>query len=275
MKKVIACALLFVIISACRSGLYPIDKLHLNSDNTGEKKRLDIPIKSYNLDEFDIYTFSICEDPTEEVNNARFSNCKENFYDLAEQDTILKVEELYLLRHKPSSVVIYLTTQSERRLRHKKGFLNDRSIYENKIILKKLEYAYIGKVDTASQWIHFPNQNNGQDIILHYNEIKFPNKIELTEANIATAENKYTTDQKIKLDAVFGQPIVYSKGDYKPQFFKKKKGITTSHLPQCLNIISRKGKVAVVFGCIETDSIFFKISNRKVRYNTNFFLLPK
>lgn len=266
MKKIIIFIVTLIIISSCGSGLYKTTQLNLDKEG--------VLMKTYNLDEFDIYTYNICEDATKETNNKRFSNCQENFYDIAENDTILKVEEVYLLRHRQSDVIIYLTTFSDKYLEYKKGFLNDRLIYENKIILNKVEYAYIGKIDSISNWIHFPSQNDGKDIILHYAKNSFPKSIELIEANIATAENNYTTDEKINLDKVFRQSVVYKKGDYEIEFFAKKIGNSLSYLPKCLNIISRQGKVEVVLGCNDSDALFFKISNRKVRYSTNYFIIP-
>jgi hypothetical protein len=266
MRKIILLIVTLIILSSCGSGLYKTTQLNLGKEG--------VLLKAYKLDEFDIYTYNICENATNETNNERFSNCRENFYDIAENDSILKVEEVYLLRHRQEDVIIYLTTFSDKYIEHKKGFLNDRTIYENKIILNKVEYAYIGKIDTTLNWIHFPNQNNGQDIILHYDRNSFPESIDLIEANIATAENNYTTDEKINLDKVFRQSVDYKKRDYEVQFFEKKIGRSLSYLPKCLNIISRQGKVEVVFGCSDSDSLFFKISNRKIRYSTNFFIIP-
>jgi hypothetical protein len=266
MKKIILFAVVIIFTSSCGSGIYKNTDLHLDKEG--------VFVESYSLDEFDIYTYSICEDATKETNNKRFSNCQENFYDLAQKDTLLKVEEVYLLRNRYSNVIIYLTTLSVKYIKYKKGFLNDRSVYENKIILDNVEYAYIGEINTNLDWIHFPNQNDDQDIILHFDKVSFPKSINLIEANIATAENKYNTDEKINLGKVFRQPIIYRKKKYKVQFFKGKIGKKPFYLPKCINIISRQGKIELVFGC-KNDSYFFKISNRKVKYNTNFYLLKE
>ena len=267
MRKIIILVFTLVIISSCGSGLYKATQLNLDQEG--------VLSKSYDLDEFDIYTYCICEDAKQETNNKRFFNCSDSFHDIPVRDTILKVEEVYLLKHKKSDIILYLTTFSDKYIEHKKGFLNDRSIYENKVILNKLEYAYIGKMNTTLGWLQFPDQKGGEDVILHYNQSSFPDSIEVIEANIATAENKYTTDEKISLANVFRQPLVFNKRNYELEFYEKGIGNSVSHFPKCVNIISMKGKVEVVFGCKELDTLFFKISNRKVRYNTNYFLLPE
>ena len=172
-------------------------------------------------------------------------------------------------------MILYLTTVSHKYLRLKSEFLNDSNIYEDRIVLDEIEYAYIGNSDTKNNWILFPNQKYERDIILHFDGSKFPESLLIQKANIATSENDYTTDNTIPLDSVFRKPLEFKKVNYSPEFYMGNVGKRPSYKPQCINIISRSGKVEIVFGCIGVDNYYFKISNKKIRYNTNFYLLPK
>ncbi len=267
MRKYLIIIPLLTIISSCGSGLYKSTTVFNNIS--------DELIKSYDFDDFDIYVYSICEDSKSEVNNERFYNCPDNFFKLNKTDTILKVEEVYLMKHRPTDLVLYLTTTSDKYIRHKKGFLNDRSIYENTIVLNKMEYAYIGSIDKALNLIYFPNQKKGEDLILHYNTDNFPDQIQICEANIAAAENTYSTAEKIDIENIFRQPLNYDLKDYQLHYYGKEIGGLELYKPDSVNVLIRNGKMEVVFGNKATDSLFFRISNKKIRYNTNFSMLPQ
>ena len=266
MREFILILFIAQIALSCGSGLYKTSQLHLEDKG--------VLLKEYKIDNFEVYTYGICEDSEQEINNKRFFNCPENFFATERKDT-LKVEEVYLLRNKISNLVLYITTFSHKYITKSKGFLNDKKIYEDKIILNQIEYAYLGKIDTVSNWIHFPNQKNDKDIILHYNQNEFPNKISVVEVNIATAENDYTTDEKINLNSIFREPLEYLKKRDTIKFYEGKIGKSPILTPKCLNIISRNGKIEVVFGCKDRDSLFFKVSNKKVLYHPNFFLIKE
>lgn len=267
MKKLTIYIILLGITASCGSGLYELKEI---KPGKGEK----VELKSFNLDDFEVFTYDMCECIKSEVDNDRFANCDLNFHNLPKTDSIVKVEETYLLKHVKSNFVIYLTTFSHKYLRLKDGFLNNSSVYKDKIVLDEIEYAYIGNHNKNDNWIHFPNKDNGEDIILHYNRAKYPASFLIEEANIATAENDYATDTKIPLTTVFKQPVEFIRKDYVPIFYEGKIGSKNSFLPKCINVLSRNGDVEIIFGCIPSDTNYFKISNKKIRYSTNFYLLP-
>ena len=81
-----------LICTSCATRLYTTKSNF--AMNIEDEKRFDV-------NEFEIYVFNICEkyaptvDPVE-----RFCKCPDNFFDVAKQDSIRKIEEVYFLIHK-------------------------------------------------------------------------------------------------------------------------------------------------------------------------------
>lgn len=265
MKKLILIIGAIIFITSCSSRLYKIKELNLD--------RPGIHSKTYHLNEFKVYILGLCENTALDNKDKRFFNCPRNYFARKRKDT-LKIEEVYLLYHQQLNLGLYLTTFSHTNLKDSTGFLNDEKIYKNKIVLNEIEYGYIGQIDTTSNWIHFPSQEKNPDVILHYDRNLFPDKILINEANIATAENKFSIDEKINLTRVFREPLAYIQNNYRLVFYEKSAGKGNLHLPDCFNIISRRGRVELAFGCAGKDRLFFKIPNSKVRYHPNFYLIP-
>jgi hypothetical protein len=265
MKNIIYLLISFLIIS-CGSGLYTAEKLNLKDNN--------LLSHNFSINDFMLYAYSMCEDSKQETNNRRFFNCPQNFYDIPEEQKILKVEETYLLINSSKNIVIYLTTFSHKYI-YSNGFLNNREIYEDKIVLNQIEYAYIGTIEPESNQIHFPGRGKRKDIILYFDPKEYPKTIHLLDGNIATAENHYTIDQKIDLSNVFKHPIKFNTSVvYQIQFYNKKSETKLVYDVDSLNIIYRKDKVELVFGSQNAESPHYKISNKKIRfYNSDNFKL--
>lgn len=266
MKKYILVIVILFIGFSCGSDLYQIRQLRLDDEH--------VMCNEYDLDDFEVYAYAICEDASKEYNNERFFNCPPDFFSRNRKDT-LKVEEVYLLKRKSSNLVLYITTYSHKYIREATGFLNDKDIYNNRIVLDQMEYGYLGIMDTLSGLIHFPSQKRETDVILHYDKSFFPGKILVDNANIATAENKYTIDEEFDINEVFRQPLEYVGRKDSVVFYENEIGKSPLYYPKCFNVVSRKGKIELVFGCMGSDSIFFKVSNKKIRYSPHFFLIPK
>lgn len=259
-----------LLLGSCASGLYTVNEIDLNKI----KNKIEL-----NLSDFDIYTYNICEDTKSDSTSARFCNCVDDFYVKQDSSTVKKVEEVYMLIDRKSDMVIYLTTFSHKYIKLKKGFLNDKEHYNNQVVLDQIEYIYIGKRNETAGWIHFPSENKAKDIIIHYEKNKYPKEILLTDANIATAENKYSIDEKFSLDSVFKDPIRYKmKPEYQLVFYKNnqsigKKGVLKKFVEKIF-IVSEGNKVCLVFSN-QKKTFFYKMTEKRIRYRPNFFLIDK
>ena len=252
---------------SCRSGLYTINESYLDSN--------EINIKTFNFDEFDIYVYNMCEQISQETNNDRFSYCPDNFFEITSIDSIQKVEELYLLKHKKTDLILYLTTFSHKYIKLNEGFLNERKYYENKIVLDQIENIYIGQVNAKNGLIFFSNPKTTQDIILHYDKKTFPSNITLIKANISTAENGYNTSEPIELTGVFKQNIKYVLKSYGVDFYKKISQIGKVKVKELshIHIVSKGGKIEIAFS-FKNNNILYKMASKRIKYHPNFYLLP-
>lgn len=265
MKKCFIIITLFILCSSCRSGL-----------DLGDSFSFD-KVKSYKIKDFDIYVYNICEKIGKEVNNDRFYNCQDNFYDLAMKDSIRKVEEVYLLKHKKSNLILYLTSFSHKYIVKNSGFLNDRKCYENKIVLNQIEYVYIGTIDDSAKTIHFPSYNKKEDIILELNNNLFPRKIALCNAYIATSDNNYDISESIDLNKVFKDSIVYKKNNNFLFDYYHSNEVSESKIKKQVSeikIVSTKGKVDMIFS-FKNFRKQYKISNKRIKYRPNFVLIEE
>ncbi len=235
-------------------------------------------IKRFNISDFKTYVFNICEKYGKEIDNSkRFCECPDNFFDVAQEQQIRKVEELYLLIHRETDMVLYLTTTSHKYIYKKPdGFLNDPEKFKDNIVLNEIENIYIGRKDTISGLIHFPSFKDKNDIILHYDRSKFPESVLLTSGNLATAENDYDISEEIPLSDVFNQELIYKHNKRMSfKFYRKVKKTLKEEMAMEVDrllITSKKGKVDVLFGFnnIETPFQYSKVS---VRYHPNFSLI--
>lgn len=277
MKKYVLFLISVIIYISCRSGLYKVSPNYIHKIKNNEKLKVDV--KSFSLEEFDTYVYNICELIGEEINNDRFCDCPEDFFQIAEEkEFIKKVEEVYLLKHKHTDLVFYLTTMSHKYIQPKSGFLNERKYYENKIVLDQIEYIYIGQFEENNNWIFFANPKNNKDIILHYNEHTFPKELEIITANIATSENKYEIYEPINLtDSVFKNPLIYKlNNNYNIDFYENKNRIRGARKEtDSIHIISKKGEIEIVFTPKDTSKLGYKLTGKRIRYRPNYFLIPK
>jgi len=273
MKKLAYLTVLVLLIS-CRTGLDLVGSNYYVEEEKG--KRTKIPLKSYSLSSFDTYVFNICEKLDISLSEQRFCECPENFYDLQDIDNIIKVEELYLLKHKTTDLVIYLTTFSHKNIRESEGFLNDSLYYKNNIVLDQLETAYIGKLDEKSGIIHFPSLNKEKDMILHYEQEQYPKRLLFIRANIATAENDYSITQPFSLSEVFGQPFLYKKKNYSLNYYhgKNNMGSIDPKRVDSIKLFMKKGKFELAFS-FDNFNKDYKMAQKRIRYLPNFYLIQE
>ncbi len=259
--------LIILLLTSCKSGLYTLSELNVDLNEVSNIR--------LNLNDFSIYTYNICEDMAKSSEEGRFNNCHEDFYAIQDTSTTKKVEEVYLLLHQKTNLVLYFTTFSHKNIRKGKGFLNDNEAYNGHVVLNQIEYIYIGTKNETAGWIHFPSESKLKDIIIHYDKSQFPDKIFLKEANIATAENNYSLDQKIPLADVFNDNLIYNKQNlYDIVFYKKinKIGENNSKKVEEVFLVSDKDKVYFIFSNTDQSS-FYKIDNKRIKYRPNFFLI--
>ena len=234
--------------------------------------------KDFNVSDFKVYVFNICEKYADDVESTeRFCECPPNFFDVAVAQKIRKVEELYMLIHRKTNLVLYFTTTSHKYIyKTADGFLNDPTKYKNNIVLNEIENIYIGRQDTSEAYMHFPSYQDVNDIILHYDKSKLPNQLFLTSANLATAENDYDISEEISLDNVFNQELAYNYNEamtmtyYKTES-RRSKGETALTLNR-IAITSKKGNVGVLLG-FDGDDNLYQFAKMKVKYHPNYSLI--
>lgn len=237
-------------------------------------------IKKYNITDFKTYVFNICEKYGDTIDNSkRFGECTDDFFDVAQKKEIRKVEELYLLSHRKTDLVLYFTTTSHKYIyKEPNGFLNDPEKFKNNIVLNEIENVYIGRKDTIAGFIHFPSYKDSNDIILHFDKEKYPENIFLTSANLATAENDYDISEEIPLDSVFNQKLVYKYNkNMTIKFYKKAKSRQEKEIAMELDgifITSKKGKVEILLGFSNNEKLY-QYSKMKVKYHPNFSLIQE
>jgi hypothetical protein len=228
-------------------------------------------VKKFNLNDFRVYVFNICEKYGKGVDKIeRFCECPDDFYKVALQDQVMKVEELYLLMHRKTDLVLYLTTESHKYIRNDlTDFLNDPTIYKDNIALEEIESIFIGKYDLKNNLIHFPSYKDDKDIILHFDSDEYPKQILLNKANIATAENDYDIAETIPLTSTFKEKLKYKlESNYSIRYYNEK----VTRNVDSIFIISEKGEVSVAFGFSDYPN-FFKLTGSEVKYHPNFSLI--
>ncbi|QHI39050.1 hypothetical protein IMCC3317_44510 [Kordia antarctica] len=263
MKKTIYIISILCVLTSCRSGLYLVDESYVD-ENKKDTKTFDVA-------NFDVYVFSICEDFTKEGEDSRlerFCDCPEIFFDVTLTKDIRKVEELYVLKHKKTDLILYFTTFSHKYIDRGERFLNKRKIYENTIILEQIEYVYIGNLDATKNKIHFQGNEKLKDVILYFDPNEFPQKLFFTEANMATSENRYSIAEKISLNNIFKQDITYSKSNYKIDYYRKKYENEPYNVNQ-IKVISKKGELEVVFGFKNFEQ-YYKMAAKRIRYSPSY-----
>ena len=275
MKKTIYLAILLIIVS-CRTGLDLVTDGYYLKKNKKTKLLEGIPLKSFALNGFDTYVFNICEKVKSDKPEERFCECPTDFYQKSSSLNMRKVEELYLLKHKKTSLVIYLTTFSHKYIRQHSGFLNDPKFYENNIVLDQIESAYLGQIDEDGGVIHFPSHNGSEDIILHFNPQILHKELVFTKANVATAENNYTIYEPIPLGEVFNQPFSYKKKDYSISYYHGSNQMerVNPKIVDTLRLLVKKKKVELSFS-FNNFNRDYKIAQKRIKYLPNFYLIQE
>lgn len=274
MRKLPAIILLIIIsMNSCKTGLDLVEQKDLDLIKEEYKK-------TFKFEEFDTYVFNICEKFEKFDKENRFCDCKENFYNIGLENHLKKVEELYLLKHINTDLVIYLTTFSHKYIHEDgTGFLNNPKHYNHNIVLDQLEYAYIGRMDESNNIIHFPSHNKEKDIILEFDPNYYPQKLFFNHANIATAENNYDISQPISLDTLFKQDIEYLKKKYQMNYYHGSNKMDTVNKKKVneIKLISNEGKVEVVFGfknfIRDGSKRYYKMAAKRIKYHPNFYLI--
>ena len=260
MKKIKAHLLLITVALISISCLRPYTMV--NQKNFKAKS----VVETINMDEFEIFTFNICESYKDEIDGAeRFIKCPNNFFDISAKDKIKKVEELYLLKKKNSNLVIYATSYSHKYIGKQKGFLNDRENYENKFYLKQTEFIYIGRLDATQKVISFHLQKrNDVPMIWHLSSpLNNADSLNIEKVNIETVENTGSyLDKPIDIIEVFNLPLTFYRSNYALKDY-----IEGSQVSK-LYVVARDEKKELIF---ETDSLSkrYRFPARLVKYYTN------
>lgn len=268
MKKTIIYIIILFTFTNC-SSFYTVYNKENNNYFNGKEV-----IKSYELNKFDIYVFNICEKYSNKINSIdRFYECPKNFYDIAEKEQIKKIEEVYILIHKETNLALYLPTFSHKYIyKDQTGYLNDRDVYENSIILDQIEYFYIGKIDRIKSSIFFDKPESEKDIYMHFDNQNFPENIFLKKVNIATAENKYTINNEIDLEDVFSNKLDFKKSNFKMYYYKniKQINIDEKKLVNTIYMLKNKGKLELVFDYENKNNEMYNIRSKAIPYQPNF-----
>lgn len=171
-------------------------------------------VKQYKLKDFEIYALGTCESYDSSVGRSkRFNNCPDNFFEISKEKKLVKVEEVYLLIHNESNLVLYFTTKTKRNLKRQKGFLNDRKIYENSIILSDIEFIYVGINKPDSNLIEFKKLNKNLLITWQYS-IEDASTIYIKEGTIPVRENKMKPNIPINLEDIHANGLKFRKSSY-------------------------------------------------------------
>lgn len=219
--------------------------------------------KVYNTSAFDCYVFNICEIYNKKTNGSeRFIKCPSNFFEKTKNDSIKKVEELYLLKHKTSNLALYFTTISYK-TRPQKGFLNDSLLYNSKLYLRDVKYIYVGNVNPTGNRITFKNQKDGSKLIWHLSKnINKSSFFTVESVNAKTVENKESIKDKIVLNEVFSVPFAFNKENYAILNTKNEQELIT----KLFLVENKKMKTAVIFKLNDSLALGYKFSHRKVLY---------
>lgn len=210
-------------------------------------------LETYTMSDFDIYTYSICENlMAYDTNDDRFVICPDNFF-VTEDTSLKKVEELYLLKHKHLDIVFYLTTTTKMG----KDFLNDVTLYNKKFYANMLEFVYIAKVTGDS--IDFKPTSNFSAMKWHVNTTV--NSIDVVSVTTTTVERD--TPQTIAINNTFALPFILQKQDD----FKFLIATTT---PKAINklfvVRDKQGDIHLVLQP-EGSSKVYRFSNRQIKYH--------
>ncbi len=260
MKKLLFLIVLLYAFTSCRSGLDLVNQAYVD-------KRLKVE-KTFPITDFEVYVFSICEDykvQKKDLLTKRFCDCPENFFNQPETTDIRKVEEIYLLKHKTSDVVFYLTTFSHKYIQKKEGFLNDSTIYKNKIILEEIESIYIGNIDIVAHKISFEGNKKMKDVTFYFDANAFPEKMIVTKGNMTTSENNYSIAETIPLDDVFRNDVTYVQSNYTIDYYKGRNYDKPPRHVSEIKIVSKKGKTEVVFSFDDYDW-YYKMASKRIRF---------
>ena len=224
--------------------------------------------KRFDVNEFEIYVFNICEkyaptvDPVE-----RFCKCPDNFFDVAKQDSIRKIEEVYFLIHKTKDLVIYLTTNSHKYISKKqRGFLNDRTKYEDKINLNQIEFAYVGRIIRNENRIDFEHPGKKKGMKLQYSSTDYPNKLLIKSGHIATAENDYSITSPIQMDNVFYTELSYNNSTCDIVYFRKEEQLNVN----TISFSKKKEKLNLIFRFQNNSETMYKMGTNRLRFRSSF-----
>lgn len=248
-----------LLLVSCSTRLYKINSNYVI--NIEEQK-------TFNIEDFNVYVYNICEKYTKKIDPIkRFCNCPENFFDVAKSDSLKKIEEVYFLTHKQSNLVIYLTTQSHQFISNKqKGFLNDRELYENKINLNEIEYAYVGQINRSKNNIRFKHKGKDKDIVLSYNPTEFPMTLTIDKANIATVENNYSISQPIDMNTIFTNQLSYKKSACDIFYYDKKQPLKVEKI----SVVQKKNNLNLFFHFNTSNDKLYKIGSGRLRYQLEY-----
>ncbi len=213
MKKLAytCCYLVMICLFSCTSYY----KINPSFFHDLEAKRSAVS-PGFPISDFDILTFNICEYYIMNIDGTeRFVDCPLNFFEISARDSIKKVEELYLLKHRFSEMVLYITTFSHRYIGKQKGFLNDPEAYNNKFYLRDTEYIYIGKYGNSDHSIIFKKQGSAAEMIWYLNEALSHEQVNtVTDIDLETTENAGSKDKRVRLEKVFSVPFNFGPSAY-------------------------------------------------------------
>ena len=226
------------------------------------KEKYEI-IESYDMSEFDIYTFNICEIINGSVANTdRFIACPDDFFEQSEKEVMNKVEELYFLKSKTSDLIIYMSTFSHKNIRSRRGFLNDPESYKNQFYLKDTEYIYVGKYDAENDMISFDKARKLSSMKWYLNTKLGSGSAGFNVDVINSRTVDTNGDEDININQTFSIPFKFLRRAYK--LSSKLKEYPISKL--CV-VKDKKGKgIHVIFESSDFDKVY-RFSNKRIPYH--------
>ncbi len=253
-------SLMLSLTLSCSGKLYTVNQAYIEQIYENE----EIAKTTFDLVDFDFYIFNICEKYEGAKLEERFCECPDDFYEISEKQKLKKLEEVYLLFHKELDLVLYITTFSHKYIyEDQSGFLNDKAIYANSMILADIEYVYVGREVPNEHLIQFIGHGKHKDISLHYKRLT-SDKLMIDKVKIPTAENNYSTKDFINTEGVFKNDLNFKKNkNYKVYYSKEKKNEITS-----FQIIDKRNSLEILSQI--NDVLWFKIPRKRIPYQPKF-----
>ena len=168
-------------------------------------------IKSFNLEEFDRFTFQLVRKKSTEKHPI-FTNS------LNKEKNDLIYEELYLYLEKKGNRAIYLTTFSHKYIQ-KDGVFNNED-YNQKIYANQIDFIFVGNYDKDKIKFKNPKYYDIDEIEFYYTKTGKNIKLDKITNNYGLRKDR-KINKYVDMDSVFAVDIIYQE-DLRKFVFKQK-----------------------------------------------------